>query len=228
MRYLDEHNYGYPTAAGKVPIVPAAILYDLNVGDGKIRPNAEAGYKACANAKAGPVDEGSVGAGAGAKGSTFDTLLAVYQGISVTSLIPVAQDDDSGGFFTSLVRFNVLAGQSYEVAIDGFAGVGGDIVLELGVEATTDRLPEIIGQPSGRTVRPGVDVTFSVTARAINPTHTPSDGDTLFALSTGTSTINTNHGAIGALAAEAVSEAILRAVMKAKSVAGIPSYQDLR
>ena len=65
-------------------------------------------------------------------------------------------------------------------------------------------------------------------ARAINPTHTPSDGDTLFALSTGTSTINTNHGAIGALAAEAVSEAILRAVMKAKSVAGIPSYQDRR
>ena len=65
-------------------------------------------------------------------------------------------------------------------------------------------------------------------ARAINPTHTPSDGDTLFALSTGTSTVTASHGAIGALAAEAVSEAILRAVMKAKSVAGIPSYQDLR
>ena len=104
------------------------------------------------------------------KGSTFDTLLAVYQGISVTSLIPVAQDDDRGGFFTSLIQFNVLAGQSYEVAIDGFAGVAGDIVLELVVEATTDRLPEIIGQSSGRTVRPGVDVTFSVTARAVNPT----------------------------------------------------------
>jgi L-aminopeptidase/D-esterase-like protein len=65
-------------------------------------------------------------------------------------------------------------------------------------------------------------------ARAINPTHTPSDGDTLFALSTETSAVTASHGAIGALAAEAVSDAILRAVMKAKSVAGILSYQDLR
>ena len=66
MLYLEEHDAGYPTAAGKVPIVPAAILYDLNVGDGKIRPNADAGYKACMSAKSGPVDEGSVGAGTGA------------------------------------------------------------------------------------------------------------------------------------------------------------------
>src|SRR5687767_1734614 len=66
MRYLEEQNAGFATPAGKVPIVPAAILYDLNVGDAKIRPNADAGYKACANAKSGPVEEGSVGAGAGA------------------------------------------------------------------------------------------------------------------------------------------------------------------
>jgi len=65
-------------------------------------------------------------------------------------------------------------------------------------------------------------------ARAINPTHTPSDGDTLFAMSTGTATVTPNLTAIGALAAEAVSEAILRAVMKAKSVPGYPSYTDLR
>jgi L-aminopeptidase/D-esterase-like protein len=65
-------------------------------------------------------------------------------------------------------------------------------------------------------------------ARAVNPTHTPSDGDTLFAVSTGTSAVSAAHGAIGALAAEAVSEAILRAVMKAKSVAGIPSYSDIK
>jgi len=64
-------------------------------------------------------------------------------------------------------------------------------------------------------------------ARAINPTHTPSDGDTLFAITTGTSTVTANLTAIGALAAEAVSEAILRAVMKAKSVPGFPSYSDI-
>src|ERR1051326_8153020 len=66
MRYLEEHDAGYATAAGKVPIVPAAILYDLNVGDSKIRPNADAGYEACTIAKTGPIEEGSVGAGAGA------------------------------------------------------------------------------------------------------------------------------------------------------------------
>src|SRR5207237_3494158 len=64
--YREDDDSEDARQAGKVPIVPAAILYDLNVGDGKIRPNADAGYKACTNAKSGPVDEGSVGAGAGA------------------------------------------------------------------------------------------------------------------------------------------------------------------
>src|SRR5439155_27240697 len=63
MRYLEEHDAGFSTAGGKVPIVPAAILYDLTVGDGKIRPNADAGYRACVDARAGPLAEGSVGAG---------------------------------------------------------------------------------------------------------------------------------------------------------------------
>src|SRR5260370_35215758 len=66
MLYREEQEAAYAPAGGKVPIVPAAILYDLNVGDGKIRPNADAGYKACTNAKSGPIEEGSVGAGAGA------------------------------------------------------------------------------------------------------------------------------------------------------------------
>ena len=67
MRYLDEHNIGYTTAAGVVPIVPAAILFDLGFGgDPKIRPTADCGYKAAAAASDGPVAEGNVGAGAGA------------------------------------------------------------------------------------------------------------------------------------------------------------------
>src|SRR5262249_31884544 len=66
MRYLEEHDSGYATAGGKVPIVPAAILYDLNVGDGKLKPNAEAGYKVGQNEKPGPGEEGGVGAGTGA------------------------------------------------------------------------------------------------------------------------------------------------------------------
>ena len=66
VRYLEERGFGYPTRAAKVPIVPAAILYDLTLGDARIRPDAAAGYRACENAGSGLVEEGSVGAGSGA------------------------------------------------------------------------------------------------------------------------------------------------------------------
>src|SRR5207249_1351873 len=86
MRYLEEHDSGFATAAGKVPIVPAAILYDLTVGDGKIRPNAEAGYKACTNAKTGAVEEGSVGAGAGATVGKLGSGRPMKGGIGTSSI----------------------------------------------------------------------------------------------------------------------------------------------
>jgi hypothetical protein len=99
-------------------------------------------------------------------GSAFDTALAVYQGSILTNLTLVAQDDDGGGFFTSQATFNVVADQSYEVAIDGFGGAEGDIVLKLSVEVTADSVPEITLQPTGQTVAPGAVVALSVTARA--------------------------------------------------------------
>src|SRR5215469_5779383 len=86
MRYLEEHDSGYATAGGKVPIVPAAILYDLTVGDGKIRPNAESGYKACTNARSGSVDEGSVGAGAGATIGKLNGGKPMKGGIGTSSI----------------------------------------------------------------------------------------------------------------------------------------------
>ena len=66
VRWLEEHGYGYPTGPAKVPIVPAAILYDLGVGDAKIRPDAAMGYKACEAATTKTPEEGNVGAGTGA------------------------------------------------------------------------------------------------------------------------------------------------------------------
>src|SRR5204862_5980026 len=105
MRYLEEHDSGYATAAGKVPIVPAAILYDLTVGDGKIRPNAEAGYKACTSAKSGPVEEGSVGAGTGAtigkigggrpmKGGIGASSIKLPNGLAVGAIVAVNRVGD--------------------------------------------------------------------------------------------------------------------------------------
>jgi L-aminopeptidase/D-esterase-like protein len=240
MRYLEEHDAGYVTAGGKVPIVPAAILYDLNVGDGKIRPNADAGYKACVAAKSGPLDEGSVGAGAGAtvgkigggmpmKGGLGTSSIKLSNGLVVGAIVAVnclgdvidprtgkivagARTADGKGFLNIIQTYrsgrgliqNPPAGQN----------------TTIGVVATNARFDKTQMTKIAEMAHDGM-------ARAINPTHTPSDGDTLFALSTGTVAVNANLTAIGALAAEVVSEAILRAVTKAKSLPGFPSVRDI-
>ena len=241
MRYLEEHNFGYATAAGKVPIVPAAILYDLTVGDNKIRPDAEAGYKACRNAKSGPFEEGNVGAGAGAtvgklnggkpmKGGLGSSSIKLPNGLVVGAIVAVncvgdvidpktgkivagARTPDGKAFLNIIGSYRAGRG----VAQPASPGQN----TTIGAVATNARFDKTQMTKIAEMAHDGM-------ARAINPAHTPYDGDTLFALSTGTSNVTANHGAIGALAAEAVSDAILRAVMKAKSVAGIPSYKDIR
>lgn len=241
MRYLEEHNAGYPTAAGKVPIVPAAILYDLNVGDGRIRPNADSGYKACINARSGPVEEGSVGAGAGAtvgkigggkpmKGGIGTSSIRLANGLVVGAIVAVncAGDviDPKTGRIIAGAR--TPDGKSFLNIMQTFRSGRGVVQntapgqnTTIGVVATNARFDKTQMTKIAEMSHDGM-------ARAINPTHTPSDGDTLFALSTGTSTAGANLTAIGALAAEMVSEAILRAVTKAKSIPGYPSVTDLR
>src|ERR1051326_725308 len=241
MRYLEEHNFGYATAAGNVPIVPAAILYDLTVGDGKIRPNAEAGYKACQNAKSGPFAEGNAGAGAGAtvgklnggkpmKGGLGSSSIKLPNGLVIGAIVAVncvgdvidpktgkilagARTPDGKAFLNIVAAYRAGRGVA-QIAAPGQS-------TTIGVVATNARFDKTQMTKIAEMAHDGM-------ARVVNPAHTPFDGDTLFALSTGTSTVVANHGAIGALAAEAVSEAILRAVMKAKSVAGFPSYSDVK
>ena len=237
MRYLEEHDAGYATAAGKVPIVPAAILYDLNVGDSKIRPNADAGYKACVSAKSGPIEEGSVGAGAGAtvgkigggrpmKGGIGTSSIRIGNGLIVGAIVAVncVGDviDPKTGKIVAGAR--TADGKAFLNIIETFRSGRGAASpgqnTTIGVVATNARFDKTQMTKIAEMSHDGM-------ARAINPTHTPSDGDTLFAMSTGTSNVIASLTAIGALAAEAVSEAILRAVMKAKSVAGFPSYNDI-
>ncbi|HEY2383057.1 MAG TPA: P1 family peptidase [Terriglobia bacterium] len=240
MRYLEEHNAGYPTAGGKVPIVPAAILYDLNVGDGKIRPNADSGYKACTNAKSGAVEEGSVGAGAGAtigkigggkpmKGGIGTSSIKLPNGLVVGAIVAVncvgdVIDPRSGKIVAGA---RTADGRSFLNIMETFRSGRGVVQntppgqnTTIGVVATNARFDKTQMTKIAEMSHDGM-------ARAINPTHTPSDGDTLFALSTGTGAANANLTAIGALAAEMVTEAILRAVRKAKSVPGYPSVSEL-
>lgn len=95
-------------------------------------------------------------------GSSFDTLLAVYTGASLAGLEPVASDDDRGGFLTSRVQFNVQAGLEYHVAVDGFAGATGLVVLRWHLEAGGPAIPEITEHPRSRTAIQGEAVQFSV------------------------------------------------------------------
>ena len=104
-------------------------------------------------------------------GSPFDTLVAVYTGFDLNELSLVAADDDSGPFFSSQIHFNVEAGASYQIAIDGFGGAAGDYVVNWQTEPTRQRVPTLLSQPESRTALPGSNALFSVVASPSNVTY---------------------------------------------------------
>ena len=111
------------------------------------------------------------------QGSSFDTLLAVYTGSNITELTPVAADDDSGGYFTSLVTFNCVAGADYQIDVDGFRGASGQVVLGLPSgtgyrvlnAASGDAVPLITQQATNQVVPSGATVTLRVAATSPTP-----------------------------------------------------------
>jgi L-aminopeptidase/D-esterase-like protein len=240
MRYLEEKGVGFRVSVGAVPIVPAAILYDLGIGDWTIRPDARAGYEAARAASAGPVAEGSVGAGAGATvGKLFGASHAMKGGVGTASLrLP------SGAVVAALVAVNasgdvvdpatgrVLAGSrgpggapprgAVETLLSGVAP-GAPLRSEnttIGVVATNVALTKAEATKVAQMAHDGL-------ARSIRPVHTPWDGDTLFALSTAAVRVDQAPLVVGALAAEAVARAVVRAVTAARGLPGYPSATDL-
>lgn len=103
------------------------------------------------------------------RGSSFDTLLAIYTGTNVGNLTPVAADEDRGGFLTSHASFNALAGTPYLIAVDGFAGDAGAIVLSWSLDTSTVEFPRITAQPLSQSVFAGQDAVFSVVANSPTP-----------------------------------------------------------
>ena len=255
MRWLEEREIGVEvgkTGAGeragapiRVPIVPAAILFDLWVGDPRIRPDAAAGYAACVAAGTTPPAEGSVGAGAGAAvGKLFGIGRAMKGGIGSASLRV------GGATVAALIAVNaigdvidqatgaVVAGARSE---DGSRPVGttqsllrGDASLPIqiggattiGVIATDAKLTKAEATKLAQMAHDGL-------ARSIDPVHTMGDGDTLFALATGTAEAKPDLTLLGIAAAEATARAVLRAVNEAQGLAGpglptLPAVRDLR
>jgi L-aminopeptidase/D-esterase-like protein len=241
MRYLEEHGLGFHIGQAIVPIVPAAILYDLDFGDQKIRPTAESGYKACQAATTGRVEEGSVGAGAGATiGKMFGMKSAMKSGLGTASV----RVGDTGIVVGAIVAVNAV-GDVFDPKlgkiIAGARKPDGSGFLDTMQQWREGRGPE---PTAGANTTIGVvatNVAFDKAqatkiaqmahdglARTINPVHTPYDGDTIFAVATGAIQTRANHGVIGAIAADAMSQAVLRAVMNARGLPGLPSYSDLK
>lgn len=242
MRFLDEQNIGYKLGPLNVPIVPAAILFDLGVGDAKIRPNAESGYKACQAATTGPVAEGNVGAGSGATvGKLLGHQFAMKSGFGTASI----KVGETGVVVAAMVAVNaagdiwdrhtgkVIAGARSETAADGLAHQMDKILAGVGVIVPQSGTNTTIGVVATNAALNKDEATKMAQmaqdgyARAIIPAHTPVDGDTIFALSTGTLNAKVWVGAIGALAAVAMSRAVIRAVTQATGIPGFPAYADL-
>jgi L-aminopeptidase/D-esterase-like protein len=240
MRLLAEKGLGYQTSAGAVPIVPAAILFDLAVGGRPdIRPDASCGYEAARQARAGPVEEGSVGAGAGAtvgkllgagramKGGVGTSALSV-DGLIVAAMVAVNANGTVIDPRTTrpIAGVRTADGRSLE---DPFALIRRGVAsagparenTTIGVVVTNARLTKTQALKVVQMAHDGL-------ARSIVPSHSPSDGDTLFALATGGLAGEVNVGAVGALAAEAVSDAVVRAVRAAKGLSDYPAAADIR
>ena len=238
MRYLEEQGIGFPVGNVVVPIVPAAILFDLGLGSSQIRPDAEMGYAACQAATLEPVMQGSVGAGAGAtvgklRGMAFATMaglgsVAVHlkTGLVVAAMMAVnavgeildedgsilagMRTEDGHGFQPVLPYLQMLAEHT------DTQGPASNTLI--GVVATNARLSKAQAQKVAQMAHDGI-------ARSVRPAHTPMDGDTIFALATGA--VPADPGLVGALAAELIAASVRQAVRLAETRAGLPSLRDI-
>lgn len=235
MRYLEERGYGHDVGVAKVPIVPAAILFDLRLGSSKVRPGPEEGYSACLAASSGPVAEGSVGAGTGATvgkilgpermtksglGTASQKILEVTVGaiVAVNALGDVVdpetgktiagpRDIERGGFLSTMEVIKGLPVSPLRVN------------TTIGVVATDASL-------SKEQVNKVAQMAHDGLSRAVRPAHTMVDGDAIFAIATGKEG-PADVTVLGAIAAEVMATAIVRAVREAEGLAGTPAARDV-
>lgn len=243
MKWLDEHNIGYPVGAnGVVPIVPSAILMDLGFGGSpKIRPGADCGYKAAGLASEAPVPMGNVGAGAGSTVGKSGGARGAGGGPMKAGIGSYAIRLPSGLVVAAIVAVNavgdIIDPENGQV-VAGARGADGKLLdarkllrggtgqngragenTTIGLVATNAKLTKVQAEKMAMMADDGY-------ARAINPSHTPGDGDTIFSLATGTWDGTANYGTIGSLAAEAMAEAVVRAAVFATASAGLPAARD--
>ena len=241
VRWLEEHNIGWPAGPSRVPIVPAAILFDLGVGGNpKIRPTADCGYKAAAAATTGVVTEGSVGAGAGAtvgklggpgrsmKAGIGSASIKMPSGLIVAALVAVNAvgdiiDPSTGAVVAGVRNADGTLADARKLLRSGAIADRARPAenTTIGVVATNAKLTKAQAARMALMADDGY-------ARAIAPSHTNGDGDTIFSLATGRWDGAADITLVGFLAAEVVADAVVRAATQATGVAGIPAVRDLK
>jgi L-aminopeptidase/D-esterase-like protein len=241
MRWLDEHGHGFTVGPARVPIVPAAVLFDLWLGDARIRPDANAGFEACQAASDQAPAQGCVGAGAGATvGKLFGIAHAMKGGIGTASL------EVNGVRIAALVAVNA-AGDVIDPAttrvVAGSRQLDGRTPRRISAALARGLMPPNILAGAATTI--GIVATDAALdkaqcmrlaimshdglARCIDPVHTASDGDAMFALASGHNRRTLPLTVLGTLAAEVTQRAVLNGVRAATGVREppLPSAQDI-
>ena len=239
LRYLEEKNIGIVYGNRHIPIVPGASIFDLGVGDARIRPTADCGYRAAQSASSAPVVEGSVGAGAGAtlgklagmaramKSGIGSAAISMPDGLIVAALVVV----NPLGDVIDPATGKVVAGartpggngfaDARVIMRSGTPRVNRGDNSTIGVIATNARLTKAQASYLAQLTDDGY-------ARAIWPIHTMVDGDTVFAIATGGKTGDPDLVTLGALAADVMATAVIRAATQATGLPDLPAVRDLK
>lgn len=235
MRYLEEQGVGYAAGDARVPIVPAAVLYDLGIGDAMARPDASMGYGACRAAQTGTFAQGNVGAGTGATvGKLLGGSRATKAGIGTASLhagrlvVAALVAVNAVGDIVDPTSGDIVAGARNRQGgwVNSAHAMRGMLIREamafrntvIGVVASNARLDATATNLVAEAAHDGL-------ARVVRPSHTLYDGDTLFALSTGQ--VRAALPLVSDMAAEAVALAILNGIRAARDAGGLPSASSL-
>jgi len=243
VRYLEEKEIGLDVGVTRVPIVPAAVLFDLNIGSATRRPDAQMGYQACLNATSNHPKEGSIGAGTGAtvgkilgiqnavKSGIGTASITIREGLIVSAIVAVNAfgdviDPNNSSVKAGVRTHNELGKTEFvdtlqvmkNMASSNQLAFGRHSNTVIGVVATNAKMDKENINKIAQMAQDGL-------ARTIRPAHSMVDGDTIFSLSLGDQKADVNT--IGAFAAEAFSTATLRAVEMATTLADIPALIDL-
>ncbi len=238
MSYLEEKNIGLHVGVARIPIVPSAVIFDLDIGDPNVRPNFQMGYESAKKAMVGDFPQGNVGAGCGATvGKLAGTDKAMKSGLGSSSLEGVSDlivgaivSVNAVGDIKHPDTNTILAG-----AWDSDASVFINCVeyikqnLSLPAQAGTNTTIGVVAMNAKLTkaeAKKIASLTQNALARTIFPVHTMFDGDTIFVLGTGTKEYPVDY--LGTLAAEAMEKAIVKAVKAAESINHMECYASIQ